>query len=315
MQLKLRHLQVFNALIEAGSVSRAAERLNLTQPAVSIALGKLEDELGFRLFHRDRGFFAPTNEAAHLHAEVAQGLRAISRIEQRAADILSGATGGISIATNGVLAINILPDVVAGFQRDNPNIHVDIRVHSSRQIASWVSGRQIDIGVIDPPVPVAGLNAEIFEMECVCIIHRDHPLATLDEVTPKDLHGCSVIGITGDHSIDRQLDAMLSEFETPIHRSGNAYFFAIARNLVAASNLVAIIDPLNGGVREMDCVVARPFRPRITCEIAMISAKGHETSRATSELRERIRARINLGQRQDKDAAPAGLEAGTANGT
>lgn len=299
MQLKLRHLQVFNALIEAGSVSRAAERLNLTQPAVSIALGKLEEELGFRLFHRDRGFFAPTTEAMHLHAEVALGLRAVSRIEQRAADILSGATGGISIATNGVLAINVLPQVVAEFQRDHPNIHVDIRVHSSRQIASWVSGRQIDIGVIDTPVPVAGLEAEIFEMECVCVMRRDHPLAALDVVTPEALRGSAVIGITGDHSIDRQLDTLLSEAETPVQRSGNAYFFAIARNIVAASDLIAIIDPLNGSTTMGDGVATRPFAPRITCEIAMIGAKDHEASKATGELRRRIRTRIARGRLQD----------------
>ena len=52
MMLKMRHLQVFNALLDAGSVSRAAQRLNLTQPAVSIALSNFEAELGFRLFHR-----------------------------------------------------------------------------------------------------------------------------------------------------------------------------------------------------------------------------------------------------------------------
>ena len=113
MQLKLRHLEVFNALIEAGSVSRAAERLNLTQTAVSIALGNLEAELGFRLFHRERGFFAATGEAMQLHAEVAQGLLAISRVEQRASEIRSGAVGGVSIATNGALAINFLPRLVA----------------------------------------------------------------------------------------------------------------------------------------------------------------------------------------------------------
>ena len=74
MHIKLRHLEVVNALFEAGSVARAAERLNLSQPAVSIALCNLEDQTGFRLFHRDRGFFAPTNEALLLRDEVQQGM-------------------------------------------------------------------------------------------------------------------------------------------------------------------------------------------------------------------------------------------------
>lgn len=294
MQIKLRQLEVFNALIEAGSVSRAALRLNLSQPAVSIALAKLESELGFRLFHRDRGFFAPTHEAMLLHAEVAQGLRAISLVEQRAADIRSGATGGVSIATNGVLAFNFLPRIVAGFRRDNPSIAVEIRVHSSRQIASWVGGRQIDIGLIDPPVPVAGLDARLFDLECVCVMQQDDPLAALETITPQALAGRSVIGVTGDHAVDRQLDSMLSETGTAVNRVSTTYYFAIARNLVAAGNDVAIIDAINGKAALADGVVWRPFRPRIDNQVAVITASNPQPGAAAADILERIHAGLTL---------------------
>ncbi len=94
MSLKIRHLEVFNALFEAGSVSQAAQRLNLTQPAVSIALSNLEEELGFRLFHRNRGFFAPTGEAAQLRGEITLGLMALARVDRRADEIRQGWAGG-----------------------------------------------------------------------------------------------------------------------------------------------------------------------------------------------------------------------------
>ncbi|MCE8514278.1 LysR family transcriptional regulator [Ruegeria pomeroyi] len=58
MHLKLRHLEVFHALMEKSSVSKAADRLHLTQPAISIALSRLEDMLGFPLFHRSKVLFA-----------------------------------------------------------------------------------------------------------------------------------------------------------------------------------------------------------------------------------------------------------------
>lgn len=290
MHLKLRHLEVFNALIEAGSVSRAAERLNLTQPAVSIALGNLEADLGFRLFHRDRGFFAPTSEAMLLHAEVAQGLMAMSRIERRASDIRAGSAGGVSIATNGVLAVNFLPALIAGFHRDNPGVRVEVRVHSSRQISTWVSGRQIDIGLIDTPVPVAGLNAEIFHMECVCIMRRDDPLAAETVIRPQSLHGRPVIAILGDHLVDRQLDRMLSDTGTVVARNTSSYYFAIARNMVAAGGGVAIIDPINAQADLADGVVWRRFAPRIDNELAVITARDQPPSTATAMILERIRS-------------------------
>ena len=289
MTLKLRHLEVFNALIEAGSVSRAAQRLNLTQPAVSIALSNFEAELGFRLFHRERGFFAPTNEAMLLHDEAAQGLRAMTQIEKRAQDILSGQTGGVSIATNGALAINFLPKILAPYQRENPDIRVEIKVHSSRQIASWVAAHQIDIGLIDPPVPVAGLDAEIFEFECVCVLHKDDPLAEQELINPRSLEGRSVINITGDHVIDRQLDSVLAETNTVVTRNTSAYYFAIARNLVAEGRNIAILDPINGKIDLQDGVIWRPFAPSIQSHIAVIKARGHTAGQAAVEIQSRIR--------------------------
>ncbi|WP_306113600.1 MULTISPECIES: LysR family transcriptional regulator [unclassified Roseovarius] len=288
MRLKLRHLEVFNALFDAGSVSRAAQRLNLSQPAVSVALGKLEEELGFRLFHRDRGFFAPTNEAILLYEEVQQGITALARIEQRADEIRSGATAGISIATNGAMSYNFLPRVIADFQRDYPGTHVELRVHSSRRIASWVGSRQIDIGLIDAPVPVAGLDTRLVSMECVCIMREDDPLSAREVITPQDLANRPVIAITGDHSIDRQLARIMSHAETPLIHNASSYFYAIARNLVAADNGVSIIDPVNGTAALGDGVTWRPFKPVVVHELAMITNRGQPAGIAAALFQARI---------------------------
>ncbi len=293
MRIKIRHLEVFNALFDAGSVSRAAQRLNLTQPAVSIALGNLEDVMGFRLFHRSRGFFAPTREAILLHEDISLGLGALVRIEQRADAIRTGTTGGISVATNGTLAINFLPRVIAGFQLDHPDTHVEMRVHSSRQIASWVGSRQIDIGVIDTPVPVAGLKAELFQMECVCIMRADHPLAARDVVTPRSLRGRSVIAVTGDHSVDRQLERLMSEAEIPLTHTASGYYYAVARNMVAAGDSVSLIDPINGKAALSDGVIWRPFAPRVIHEFALITSRDQPLGISASKFRARIRNELS----------------------
>jgi len=291
--LKLRHMEVFNALIEAGSVSRAAERLNLTQPAVSIALSNFEAELGFALFHRERGFFTPTTEAMLLHKEVLNGLQAISRVRERAIGILSGQTGRVSIATNGVLAFNFLPKLLASFQQEHPNIKIEIKVHSSRQIATWVADHNVEIGLIDLPVPVAGLDAKIFKFECVCAMHKDDPLAALETVHPQSLAGRSVINITGNHQIDQQLDMLLAQDDIAVSRNATAYYFAIARNLVAAGRYLAILDPVNGKLDLKDDVVWRPFAPRIDTSLAVITAKGHSIGQAALEVQTRIHNALN----------------------
>lgn len=270
-------------------MSRAAVRLNLTQPAVSIALSNFEADLGFALFHRERGFFTPTKEAMLLHEEVVHGLQAISQVQERAVGILSGQTGCVSIATNGVLAFNFLPDLLARFQRDHPGITIEIKVHSSRQIATWVATQNIDIGLIDLPVPVAGLDAEIFKFDCVCAMYKDDPLAQNKEIQPSLLAGRSVIKITGDHQIDQQLDALLAKANVTVDRNVTAYYFAIARNLVAAGQYLAILDPVNGKADLKDDVVWRPFTPNIYNSLAVVTQKDQPIGHAALEVHKRIR--------------------------
>ena len=288
MHVKLRHLEVFNALFEAGSVSRAAERLNLSQPAVSIALSNLEEQTGFRLFHRDRGFFAPTNAALLLRDEVQQGIAALARGEKRAEDIRSGATGAIRGATNGALSYYFLPRLIADFQHDYPDTYVELRVHSSRRIAAWVASRQIDIGLTDAPVPVAGLDAELFEMECVCIMREDDPLSQRDVIMPEDLHDRPVIAVTGDHSVDRQLQAVMSRAGAKLHHTASSYYYAIARHMVAAGHYVSAVDPVNGKAALGDGVVWRPFAPRIVHELAAVISRGRPLGIAASNFKDRI---------------------------
>ncbi|MCQ0091574.1 LysR family transcriptional regulator [Roseovarius sp. M141] len=292
MSLKIRHLEVFNALYEAGSVSQAAQRLNLTQPAVSIALSNLEEELGFRLFHRNRGFFAPTGEAAQLRGEITQGLMALARVDRRADEIRQGWAGGVSIATNGVMAMNLLPTLIAEFQAEFPGTHIELRIHSSRQIADWTASGQIDIGLIDAPIPAAGLNGEPFAMECVCIMRETDPLAARDIITPADLEGRTIVGINGDHVVDRQLKQVMFEAGVPLGYKSFSYYYAIARNMVAAGCGISIIDPINGKAELRDGVLWRPFAPRIVHESVMIASRDHAPGQGTGEMQASIRRHV-----------------------
>lgn len=270
MHLTLRHLEVFHALVEAGSIARAAELLNLSRPAVSIALSKLEEEVGFRLFHRAKGYFAPTPEALLLQGEAEQSLVSMERVRTRVREIRSGGVGAVSIASNGASAINVLPWVIADFQKGYPGIRIDLKVRSSRQIASWVAGGQVDIGLIDAPVPIPGLAARIIRTPCVCILPEGDPLCVHETLTPECLAGRSVVSITGDHAIDRTLDRICAERGVSIERRVSSSFFAIARNLVRAGAGVALVDATNGKAGLGDGVTWRRFEPAIHFELALI---------------------------------------------
>jgi len=311
MNLTMRHIEVFHAVMQAGSVSRAAKALNLTQPAVSIALAKAEQEVGFPLFHRSKGHFAPTREAQLLHGEAEQTLLAIERVQARAEEIRDGELGAITVATNGVCAINLLPWVIAEFQRDHPQVRIDLKVRTSRAIASLIEGRLVDIGLIDAPVPIPGLSEQIIRRPCVCIVREDDALAALPVITPESLDGRSVIAITRDHPVDRELDQICVERGVRIERRVSGSYFAIARNLVRVGAGVALVDAMNGTARLDDGVTWRPFKPEIQFELALLLSPQPALTRAVETflevLRENLFRRFSIEPAgRSEESPPAG---------
>ncbi|MEM6946189.1 MAG: LysR substrate-binding domain-containing protein, partial [Pseudomonadota bacterium] len=248
----------------------------------SVALANLERELGFRLFQRRRGFFAPTDEALLLHAEAERGLIALDQVRRRATAIRAGAIGGLTVATNGVAAVNLLPRLIADFCENHPGIQVDLRIRSSRRIASLVSEGQADIGLIDAPVPVAGLESRIFRLPCVCILREDDPLSAEPVIRPDLLAGRPIIGITGDHPLDRSIDGLLADAGIVAERQVSGAYFAIIRSLVAAGAGIALVDVINGIAPLSDGVVWRPFEPKLSFDLAVIVAASHGQNTALS---------------------------------
>ena len=96
--INLRHVEVFYAIMRAGSITAAARVLNVTQPAVSVALRQLEARLRMKLFDRSGGRLQPTPEARALLPDVAEIFGRIGAVERLSQDLASGARGVFTVA-------------------------------------------------------------------------------------------------------------------------------------------------------------------------------------------------------------------------
>lgn len=298
MHLKLRHLEVFHAVMEEGSVSRAADRLHLTQPAISIALSRLEDMLGFPLFHRSKGHFAPRPEAHLLHMDAELSILAVEQFSNRARLIKQGGTGLLRVGAIGAIAFGLLPALVARYTADNPLVEIDLRVRSSHQISYLVGNGQCDIGLVEAPVAAPSLEVSQFSLPCVCIFPSGSPLAAKDCITPRDLADHRLIGIQDNNQVDRQVRAVCAEAGFEVRAPIHGFFFAVVRRLVAEGAGIAIVDALNGCMALQDGVSWRPFAPEIRYDTALIVKAGAELSlpaRAVIRMiRDEMRARATL---------------------
>ncbi|MEM9430110.1 MAG: LysR substrate-binding domain-containing protein [Pseudomonadota bacterium] len=271
VHLKLRHLAVFRAVMEEGSVSKAATRLGLTQPAVSMALTKLEELVGYSLFDRAKGSFVPKPEARDLQADAELAILAFESFEMKAELIGRRTNGLVRVGAIGSAAANFLPDVISRFTEGVPGVEVHLQVRSSAQITELVAAQQIDIGLVEGPVAAASIAERPYRIPCVCIMKASDPVASVTQVTPRTLSEVRLISVFQDHPLDRQIRSAFDEAGLTWRSDVRSNFFSIMRNLVSRGAGVAIVDALNGCADLNDGVVWRPFAPQLTYELAVIT--------------------------------------------
>ena len=190
MKLEVRHLQLVEAITAEGSVTRAADRLNVTQSALSHQLREIEDRLGTPLFLRvnRRLSLAPAGERL---LESARRVLDDLRLAEEDIDRLAQHQDGvIRVSTACYTCYQWLPPLLKPFHRRYPRVDVEIVPDVTRRTIEALHARKIDMALIhevkrDPRLR----TVPVFEDEIVVVVHRDHPLAKKPFVIAEDLAG------------------------------------------------------------------------------------------------------------------------------
>jgi len=183
----LAELQVFVTVATEHSFSRAAERLHRTQPAVSQAIRRLEDELGERLIDRTTKDGKLT-DAGRVLLDYAQRLmRLADEAGSAVRELRDMQRGRVLIGANEA-AVHVLLPIIARFRTEHPGVQVDVRRVPSRQIGVEVLQRSLDFGVLSFAPAERGLESVMLgEDELVMLSHPRHPLAGRRQVTMAEM--------------------------------------------------------------------------------------------------------------------------------
>lgn len=156
MHITLRQLEVFCEIVKSGSTTQAAQPLALSQSAVSAALADLEHQLSVRLFDR-AGKRLVVNEHGRLLYP-----KAVSLLEQarEAEQLFVEDDGAIRIAASSTIGNYLLPAMMADYRRDFPRAPLELTVGNSQEVIQAVSEFRADVGLIEGPCHVAGINSE-----------------------------------------------------------------------------------------------------------------------------------------------------------
>ena len=148
MQPTMRQLEVFVAVARAGSFRRAAERLHLSQPALSQHVAELERGLGARVFDRRGRQIALTEAGRILEDHAHRVFATLHGAEEAIAELAGGTRGALIIGASTTPGIYVLPALMSRFERGQPGISVALRIANSRVIEEQVRANELDLGVV-----------------------------------------------------------------------------------------------------------------------------------------------------------------------
>ncbi|BAP14371.1 MULTISPECIES: LysR family transcriptional regulator [Alcanivorax] len=188
-------LTAFMAVAETGSFSAAAERLYITQPAISKRIALLEQQLEARLFDRVGRQIQLTEAGRSLLPRARQVLMDVEDIARAIHDLSGEVTGKLRIGTSHHIGLHRLPPVLRQFSRDYPQVKLDIHFIDSEEAWEGVLHGELEMGVVTlPPQPDERLNSEvIWNDPLVFMCAPEHPLAKQDNLTLESFTGHSAI--------------------------------------------------------------------------------------------------------------------------
>lgn len=168
--MNIQKYQAFMAVVEQGSLTRAAEELGCTQSAVSHCISSLEEELGFALLKRGRAGARLTNEGERLAPAVRNLLNSAEQLKQTASAIRGLDSGTVRIGAFTSVAVHWLPPVLKEFQQDYPKVDLRLLNGDYHDVEQWLQDGSIDVGFVGMPCGV--------DCECIALM-EDRLLAIL----------------------------------------------------------------------------------------------------------------------------------------
>lgn len=291
--MNARQLEVFRAVMQAGSVTNAANMLNVSQPTVSKILKHTENQMGLKLFNNVRGRLYPTREAEMLFPDADRVFRDLLSLRKLADDLRQGEGGLVRIAASSALALTVMPRVIAKFRASHPRVKVTTHLFPAAEISEMVRTHQADIGLT-----LSLQNAQTLQLstagntEMVCIMPEGHHLLQLATITPRDIKNETLISFSSDNYFGQILDAAFSEYGITRQIDIQATMSVVAASLTISGAGVSIVDKftVDASFKGLEW---RPFRPLIQLPINVLTSETQTSNQFHTGLVKAVRNAID----------------------
>jgi len=202
----LGDLRLFLHVVEAGSITRGAERIHLAIAAASARIRNMELALGTLLLHRQRQGVQPTPAGRTLVHHARLLLQQAERMHGELAQYAEGIRGQVRLMSNTNALTEFLPEPLSDFLSSHPQVNIDLEERLSDEIVAAVADGTADIGIVAGTVGVAGLETLPFRTDrFVLVVAPSHSLATLERTPFAEVLDCDFVGLDRSSALQRFL--------------------------------------------------------------------------------------------------------------
>ncbi|WP_176086388.1 LysR substrate-binding domain-containing protein [Martelella sp. HB161492] len=285
----IRQIEAFNAVIKGGSVTKAAEALFISQPAVTKLVQAFEQSCGFKLFVRSQGRLLPTQEARRLFSETEGFMTGVERIENTANAIRTSERGDISVVAYPALSLRLLPRYAARFLANRPDVRLTILTRNSTDISNSMLARAADFGISLRPTQDTGIICRPFrENWMCCALPAGHRLAGNEVIDLTEIENEPLICLGQDDQSRRVTDDALARFGVKVRRLIDVQMADTACMLVSEGLGISLVPSIASIGWEGQNIVFRPLAQPFSTSMWLYTSAWEEMSELAKLLLEAV---------------------------
>ncbi|MDP9896561.1 DNA-binding transcriptional LysR family regulator [Variovorax boronicumulans] len=287
----IRQLRAFLAVHQLRKLSAAAQRLFVTQSAVSMLIRQLEEGLGTRLFDRTTRSLKPTAAANEMLPVAERILRDVDSLSTGFRELTTLERGRVSVAITPTLATFLLPDAIRSFSQEHPKVRVLVNDCAPDQFISRILGEHVDFGIGTPERPGAEVEVERLMRDHLALVCRDdHPLAKARVVRWTDLAGHPLITVRAGYGVRPLIDGTAADAGVALDVVNEVSFLSSAIWMTAIGMGASIMPSAFARAADDPSLVVKVLSaPRVSRDISLVIKRGHSLSVAARAFIEAIK--------------------------
>ena len=296
--ITLRQVDAFRAVMMTGTITGAAEMLEVSQPAISRLVKDLERVLGFELFSRQGRQITPTIEGRMFFEEVETSHLGLGQLNQSAINIRDHKEGSLRIVTIPSVVTMFIGPILKAFNKEYPLVAVSLEVQATQRVFEYLTSGQCDLGLSTLPMEnPAVVSQPVLAGQSVCIFPKSHKLRRLKKVTPKDLSDEEFISYKSDSVYRHKVDRLFLKAKVSRSLRYEARTTDAICKLVATGIGVSIVGPSFSGLKLETGIEVRPFEPTLHGDLALLYLRNRESGRLMDAFCETVIKTIREGQK------------------